>query len=514
MNRKRAIALVRVSTAAQAEREGLPAQREACERIAHAHGLQIVETVELEGVSGAVVVDDPRFRAFLRRVAHPDIEAVVLRHADRLMRPDRYSDYAALEALKRAGIALYTERGRRDLRSDRLLTMMESEIAHLERLAIAERTRGGRERRRRQGRRAEGLVGMPRGVAFDPSTGIWSYVWPEAEKIRQVFRLFLSGVHNLREIHRRTGIGAQSEPSSAILRVLRQPLYAGRYRADRRWIDGQAVPRAPEDVVELPVLDPPLVSPEEWQRAQELLATLRARRPIRRDPESQPGDYAGFLDCTECGSSVTLDHDSRGSAGYRCTRATGRRGCSARQLSVRLADPQLDRELERLLGDEATLRRLLEAAAEEGAARAGAPADLERRRADLENRRRRLLDGHEAGLYSTAEVSKRLARLNGEVALLAELMERSPAPIRPNPALVADLAEVFGSWADLGRESRRRLLSAYRIRVAISVPRRRVLHVHKVAIGVLDESRASRGLYNDKPPPTGDPRGESPEGDR
>ena len=66
----KAIALVRVSTEEQAaeDRAGLPAQRVEIERIAAAHGLAIVEWVELHGVSGAAVLSDPRFDALLSRL--------------------------------------------------------------------------------------------------------------------------------------------------------------------------------------------------------------------------------------------------------------------------------------------------------------------------------------------------------------------------------------------------------------------------------------------------------------
>ena len=60
---RRVIALLRVSSEAQAspDRMGLPAQQRVCERVAQAHDLEIIDWVELEGVSGAAVLADPRF---------------------------------------------------------------------------------------------------------------------------------------------------------------------------------------------------------------------------------------------------------------------------------------------------------------------------------------------------------------------------------------------------------------------------------------------------------------------
>ena len=66
----KAIALLRVSSEAQAgrERQGLPAQREVCARIAETHQLDVIEWVELEGVSGAAVLAEPRFARVLEHL--------------------------------------------------------------------------------------------------------------------------------------------------------------------------------------------------------------------------------------------------------------------------------------------------------------------------------------------------------------------------------------------------------------------------------------------------------------
>ena len=77
---RKVIALLRVSTEAQAgpDRQGLPAQRRACERIAEIHSLEIAEWVELEGVSGASVIADKRFTRFLQRLQDPAIHGVIV----------------------------------------------------------------------------------------------------------------------------------------------------------------------------------------------------------------------------------------------------------------------------------------------------------------------------------------------------------------------------------------------------------------------------------------------------
>lgn len=468
----KAIALLRVSSAAQAgpERHGLPTQRATCQSIAESHGLAIIEWVELEGVSGAAVLADTRFAALLRRLQSPEINAVIVAAFDRLFRRERFSDYAILDAFAETGTRLLTPDGELDLAAESggLLGVIRGELAGMERRRIIDRTTAGRRRKRREkGVRAEGLVGMPRGVSFSHETQTWSYEWPEAEKIRQVFRLLLGGTHNLAEIHRRTGIGSPREPSSAILRVLRQPLYAGVYRVDRMWHNGRPR-RLPENEIQHhEVLSPPLVSWEEFEETQRILARLRGSRPVRRDPETTPGTYGGHLICARCGAPMRFHPDPWGLGGYVCWRRI-KKLCDMSQVSVRLADPRLDEQLESILGHEDTLAHLLEASTREAEAHASPSArELRRRLDEIERRHLRVKDGFEAGLYELQEAQKRTAGLDAERAEIEALMGVPGEEIEISIDLVSDLVEVFGSWSDLGRDEKRSLLRDYGAEIVV-----------------------------------------------
>jgi len=491
MRRAKAIALLRVSSAAQAgpDRGGLPNQRAACERIAAAHHVEIVEWVELDGVSGVAVLADVRFANLLRRLQSPEISAVVVAAHDRLFRRGKYADYAIWDAFAETQTRLLTPEGELDLTSDSggLLGVIRGELGAMERRRIVERTMAGRRRKRRErGVRAEGPVGMPRGVRFDYSTQRWEYVWPEANRIRQAFELFLSGTTNLREISRRTGIGSPTEPSSAVLRVLRQPLYAGIYRVDRTWEGRRSHALPPDQVQEHRVLNPPLVSPEEFAEVQRLLALLRGTRPARRPPEERPGVYSETARCANCGSAMVVVIDSRGYGAYQCGRG-GRGRCEARsQTSVRIADPQLDRQVEALLGDLDTLRMLLDAATRERARDASvASRDLSRRASQLANRRERLIDAYEAGSLALPELQKRIGQIDAERAAVEAAMG---APETPDPVpdeVLADIVEVFAAWANLRGAERRALLRAWRIELYVERAARGVLRVERLRIGAV-----------------------------
>jgi DNA invertase Pin-like site-specific DNA recombinase len=491
---KKAIALLRVSSEAQAatDRQGLPAQRREIQRIALRYELEIVDEVELH-VSGARVLEDPDFRALLERIKRPEIEGIVVVDLDRLMRPTDFGYYRIFGHLLDTNTVLYTTAGPKDLRTDRLPVVLEAELAALERQRIAERTRRGREEKRRKGLRAEGLVGLPRGVAFDHASGRWSYVPPESLRVRAAFDLWLAsdGTMSFRQIALRSGLVAPeySEPSGAVRRVLSQPLYRGVYRVDRRWSNGRPTPREPNEVHEHVVLDPPLVSVEEFARAQALLARRRGRHVPRKERRDQRAVYAGVLECSVCGASMWVVPDSRGYLGY-CCGSSRTRGCGTGQTSIRLAEPQIDAALEQRLGSEPTLRMLIEKSAEKNVQAAARPAAVARRINELHNQSERAKDAYEAGLYDLAELGKRIAKLQSQIRGLEEALELAGAEIEVNPRLVSDLVDVFASWRDLRHEEKRRLLASFQIRVRVSRPARRVVSVDEVVVGVAGSQHA------------------------
>ena len=170
-----AIALLRVSTDEQAgrDRAGLPAQRVEIERVAAAHSLDVVEWVQLEGVSGTAVLEDPRFDALLERLKAPEIVGVVVAAFDRLFRHGKFGDYAILDAFADTGSAIYSAEGRLDpaQESDGLLSVLHGELAGMERRRIRARTMKAKEVRRRAGFYPESVHTLPYGVTYRVETG-------------------------------------------------------------------------------------------------------------------------------------------------------------------------------------------------------------------------------------------------------------------------------------------------------------------------------------------------------
>src|SRR6516162_6750460 len=171
-----AIELIRVSTEAQAssDRASIPAQRSVNRSTAARFGLKIVKTIELSDVSGASVLLAPEIQRLIELIAAPDIGAVVTREFSRLMRPEKFSDYALLQAFADSHTKLYLPEGPIDFseKTGRLMGTIRAAIAGLERSEIAERCWRGKEEKRKAGKKVSST--LPLGVGYDKHRG-WFY---------------------------------------------------------------------------------------------------------------------------------------------------------------------------------------------------------------------------------------------------------------------------------------------------------------------------------------------------
>src|SRR5712692_1039700 len=217
---KKVIELVRVSTEGQAgeDRAGIPAQRETNRRTAKAYGLEIVKTIEVVDVSGASVLASPDIQELLRLMESPDVHGVLAKEFSRLIRPEKFTDYALLQHFIDTGTVLYLPDGPIDLASKtgRLLGTIRAAIAGLERREIIERMNDAKEAIRRAGRHAGGASSLPYGVGYSKEQG-WYYT-AEAQKVKQAFEFFLSGTTGYTDIGERLNI-----PRTSIRFILENP---------------------------------------------------------------------------------------------------------------------------------------------------------------------------------------------------------------------------------------------------------------------------------------------------
>ena len=190
----------------------------------------IVKSIEIVDVSGASVLNSPQMRELLRLMESPEIHGVVTKEFSRLMRPEKFTDYALLQHFIDTATVLYLPDGPIDLasKSGRLLGTIRAAIAGLERREIIDRMNDAKEAMRRAGKHPGGESSLPYGVAYSAAAG-WSYT-PEAEKVGTLFRLFLSGETSYTVLSQKLHI-----PRTNVRFILENPIYTGQrvYREKR-----------------------------------------------------------------------------------------------------------------------------------------------------------------------------------------------------------------------------------------------------------------------------------------
>jgi|GEM_PF-4817738 len=109
------------------------------------------------------------------------------------MRPENFDDYQLLQHFADTKTILYLPEGPIDLGSKmgRLMGGVRALFAGVEREEIRERVWGAKEAKRRRGENPQSEITLPYGVGYKRGIG-WFYT-PNAEKVREAFRLLLAG---------------------------------------------------------------------------------------------------------------------------------------------------------------------------------------------------------------------------------------------------------------------------------------------------------------------------------
>lgn len=480
---KNAIELIRVSTEQQAaeDRAGIPAQREANRRTARVYGLSIVRTVEIVDVSGASVLKSPEMQELLRLMESPEIHGVVAKEFSRLIRPEKFTDYALLQHFIDTQTVLYLPDGPIDLASKtgRLLGTIRAAVAGMERREIVERMMDAKESMRRSGKHPGGGNSLPYGVGYSNDRG-WHYT-ADAEKVRDAFRIFLSGNTSYSRIGERLNI-----PRTSVRFILENPIYAGwrvydekrdpsaaAYvpRPDGRQGYRKKIKRSAEDIIRVQVFDQGLVSGEEFERVQEIIELKR--RKHWRSYEDKPVRYTynGFLTCGACDSLVythSAKYDfyvckSANSRERRIRASAGLGRCENQYMLRTKLESKLDTLLGEKLRDRSFVERLVDGYNSESESAAGdgrRQAVLAAKMTSLQEKRERVMDSFFEGLISKEDCTNRVDLIDRDVSAFERVLAESPrrissASVNEIRAAVEPLAE----WEFLTREDKRSLLA-------------------------------------------------------
>jgi DNA invertase Pin-like site-specific DNA recombinase len=475
------VQLLRVSTEAQAgeDRASIAAQRAVCANIAKQHGLTIIDTVELTDVSGAEVLRSREMLQMLDRIRAGCVHGVVAREFSRLMRPEDFGDYAILQAFAESHTLLYLPDGPIDFASKmgRLVGTMRAAIAGMERSEIQERVFSAKEQMRREGRWPHSDHILAYGVGYDRKATRWYYK-PDAEKVREVFRRFLSGEQSYNELSEFLGVSRGSARN-----ILTNPIYTGWMvysqkrdlsaagkccRADGRQGGRRKIARAPDEIIRVQVIDEPLVSEATFASVQQLIQH-KTEHHVRQRRKIGQFTYNGFVWCARCGSRLYGWRSPRERFYYVC--ATNRNRQSNGGKGYCPETKYMDRDkfeptVDRLFGEQLTERTFLRRIFDYQMGQIGkhsSPARMVRLQQNLERleaKRQRLTDLYLDGGITREDRIMRIAQLDRELHQAREQMAAETPPPVMDAAGLAHIFAPFMRWPFLNREDKRRILTA------------------------------------------------------
>ena len=469
---KKVIELIRVSTEQQAanDKASIPAQRAVNARTCSQYGLEVVRSIEVTDVSGASVLLAPEIQELKRLIQSPEIHGVVAREFSRLMRPENFEDYALLEAFAQSKTVLYLPEGPIDLtsKSGRLMGALRAAIAGMERTEILERVWTAKEEKRRRGELAQSQIVLPFAVGYERDRGF--FYKPEAERVREAFRMFLAGNHNYLKLARLVGV----TPRGMHL-VLRNPIWtgwrvidkkrdtsaAGRYpTTNGRQADRRKIKRAPEEVLRIKVISNPLVSEADFQAVQRIMDQKQAKHWRCQENIERRFTYNSFLTCSVCGEIVHTALARRDY--YACKGRRMAHTCSTMYMRREKLEAILDNLFATRLTNPAFVKQCVDELKQRASNRDSAQR-IQRLTDEinaLRGKRERVIDGFVEGVIGREERNRRLIAIDHDIQATEEILVREgPIPFMDSPDLIEAFAPL-GEWEYWTREQKRSVLSA------------------------------------------------------
>lgn len=471
----KALVYCRVSTQEQA-REGysLEAQERQVRLFCAAAGWEVAGCYVEEGASGATL-ERPALRRLLDDLPQFSDPCIVVWRLDRLTRS--VADlYRLLERLEAAHCTFrsVTEPFETQSAVGRLFVTLIAAIAQWERENLAERVALGQEHKVEH---TDTWTGGPAPYGYRLEAGRLVPDPDTAPVVRRIYDVFRTSpnVHALMRTLNREGVrppghGRSGWTARGLGYILRNPAYAGirTYRRHARGTDGGAYRLLPEEKWQITEghAYPALVSLDTWHAVQGFLGR-GAPAQGRRAPGPFP--LTGLLRCGRCQAPLSGKTASRAADRslryYRCPGHYQRQECNLAQVG---SEPLEAAVLEAVDRRWPASVLLVSALAECRVARSETAETwaLCQRLRELARRRRRWEDAYECEEIDVLTLSRRLARLDGEVrdtrlALLHPGASCTP-PVGPFP--VPTLAE---AWGRLGPAERSVFLREVLSRVVV-----------------------------------------------
>ncbi len=197
------------------------------------HGWDLTLYID-PGRSGETIAGRPKFRELLEDVRQGKFDAIAVKGIDRLCRSQALTDWATIaETCKAARILIIHSGGRYDLKdpTDALMfTVLGPGMAGYDKANIISRTRDGKARALREGRKPYGRD--PYGLSYDRKKKVFEINEEEAKVVRLIFALAIDGksLADMCDVLTAKGfLGRRGQPfkPSTLSQLLRQTAYVG-----------------------------------------------------------------------------------------------------------------------------------------------------------------------------------------------------------------------------------------------------------------------------------------------
>lgn len=505
---KRVIELIRVSTQAQADhdRASIPGQRAVNRRTAQQYDLEIVASVEMTDVSGTAVLQAPEMQSLLSMMESPDISGVVAREFSRLMRPERFADFALLQVFQDTYCVLYLPEGPVDFNSKngRLLGGFRALMAGQERSENLERIWSSKEQKRRAGELAQSSVVLPFGIAYEEGRGF--YYKPEvAEKVLEAFRMVLSGDPNYNKVAAMLGVTPRGAHTILrnhiwhgwrIIDMKRDLSSTGKYSSQNgRQTDRRKIKRSEDEIIRVQVIREPLISDTDFAAAQQIMDRKQARHWRTRNNYAHRFTYNGLLHCAACGEPIHTAHQRADV--YVCRARRLNHTCKTSYMQRVRLEPLLDTLFTNQLTDRKFLAEVVTAMVKRSTDNS-CEANIGRLKNQLlrlEAKRSRVLDMFADGTITTEERKQRLAVIAVDVTSTQAALDHQAAPTIPTTTELAKALAPLAEFPYFNREQKRRLLLTL-------IPEIRVADycVESVGLAYAAVNCARRGRGSSPPP--------------
>ncbi len=469
-----AVSYLRVSTKEQAERDGdpegysIPAQREANRRKADSLGADIVAEFVDRGES-ARSADRPELQRMLQFVGSEPVAYCIVHKVDRLAR-NRADDVEISLALTKAGVRLVSATENIDeTPSGMLLHGIMSSIAEFYSRNLAnEVLKGMNQKARTGGTPGKAPMGYRNaGIVNEEGREVRTVLLDEqrAPLIRWAFEAYATGEWTIRDLAAKLaerGLASAptpSRPAKAIIanqlhKILTNPYYKGDVR-----FQGGVYPGRHQALIDAAT----------WQRVQDVLSSHVVGEKVRLHHHY----LKSSVYCGDCGTRLVVHMaKNRHGAVYEYFICSGRHAktndCARQAMSIPLIEnkivdyyktialtPALRRDIQHHLRDE------LEASIGETRQ---VQHELLRERTRLQDRSRKLLDGHLSGIVPAKLYAEEQEAISRQLATIAERLRAATvrfSDIDRNLDLAMDLIEnCFEAYRRAPDDVRRRFNQA------------------------------------------------------